>query len=175
MTVYNLLGFAAKLHAMEADMNLATEAIVKQACIIVANEAREVLGTYDLGWVSLKPETIAHKMRGNSPLLETGQLRASIQWNASGNEGYVGTDDPVAKYHEFGTSRIPARSFLAGSAIMMEAKIHEMAAKAVRAVLAGGGILSGEMRELLHLLHEVKHLATEAFEAVAPEDEKGRR
>jgi hypothetical protein len=110
-------------------------------------------------------------MRGDSPLLETGKLRASIQWNSSGNEGYVGTDDPVAKYHEFGTSKMPARPFLMPSAIAMEEKIHKMAAKAVMAVLAGGGINSAEMRELLHLLHVVKHAAKEAWETFGPEDE----
>jgi HK97 gp10 family phage protein len=176
MTVYSLLGMAAKLHAIEADMKLTTEQIVAQACAMIAEEARKVLGTYDLGWVSLRPETIAHKMRGDSPLLETGKLRGSIQWNASGNEGYVGTNDPVAQYHEFGTSKMPARPFLMGSAIAMEAKIHKMAAKAVMAALAGHGANSAQMRELLHLLHEVKHLAKEAWETFGPEDEgSGRR
>jgi phage gpG-like protein len=156
---------------VDADMKLATEEIVAQACAMVAAKARDVLGTYELGWVSLKPETIARKMRGDSPLLETGELRASIQWNASGNQGYVGTDDPVAKYHEFGTSKMPARPFLMGSAILMEDKIHKMAAKAVRAVLAGRGVNSVEMRELLHLLHQVKHVAKEAWEEFGPEDD----
>jgi phage gpG-like protein len=176
MTVYSLLGMAAKLHAMEADMKLVTEDIVAQACAMVAEEAKRVLGTHDYGWVDLKPETIARKMRGDTPLLETGKMRASIQWNASGNEGYVGSNDLIAVYQELGTSKIPPRPFLSGAAIAMEAKIHKMAGRAVTAVLAGKGLNSVELRELLHLLRELKHVAKEAWETFGPEGEdEGKR
>jgi phage gpG-like protein len=175
MTVYSLLQMAAKFHAIEADMKIVTEEIVAQACAMVAEEARRVLGTHDYGWVDLKPETIARKMRGDTPLLETGAMRASIQWNASDNEGYVGSNSDIAVYQELGTSRIPPRPFLSGAAIAMEAKIHKMAGRAVMAVLAGKGLNSGELRELLHLLRELKHVAKEAWETFAPEDEGKRK
>ena len=77
---------------------------------MVCKEARDSLGSYQDGWPALQPETIARKMMGDSPLL------ASIQWNSEGNEGYVGSDDMKAVYHELGTSRIPARPFLGPAA-----------------------------------------------------------
>jgi len=65
----------------------------------------------------------------NTPLRETGELRASIEWNAEGNEGYVGSNNDKAVWHELGTARIPPRSFLMGAAMRMEPKIYKMATK----------------------------------------------
>lgn len=113
--VYSIVGFVAKLKAIEHDMNELGPAIVAKACEMVANAAKEALGTYDFGWVSLAPETIARKIRGDSPLLETGELRSSISWNSRGNEGHVGSNLDKAVWMEFGTSKIPPRSFLAAA------------------------------------------------------------
>jgi phage gpG-like protein len=79
-------------------------------------EAKTAIGTYRLDWPPLKPETVARKARGDTPLLETGELRDSIEHMVAreGTEvvGYVGTNDPIAKYHELATRTIPPRSFL---------------------------------------------------------------
>jgi hypothetical protein len=93
-------------------------------------------------------------------------LRASIEWNSSGNEGHVGSDNDKAVWHELGTARIPPRSFLAGAAMAMEDKIHKMAARAVMAVMMGRGLHSSEMAELLHLLHTIRHVGHAVGEAV---------
>jgi hypothetical protein len=120
-------------------------------------------------------------MRGDSPLLETGELRDSIQFNSSGNEGHVGSNLDKAVWMEFGTSRVPARSFLAAAAAQQEELIHKMAERAVVAVVLGKGLASAEMRELLHLLHALRHaghIAGEAMDTVldGPDDnEKNRR
>jgi len=74
---------------------------------------------------ALSPETLARKMM-NTPLLETGELRASIEWNSTGNEGHVGSNNDKAVWHELGTAKIPPRSFLMGAAQHMEGKIHKM-------------------------------------------------
>jgi hypothetical protein len=66
-------------------------AIVARACEMVCEEAKRVIGEGYPYWPALKPETLARKMM-NTPLLETGELRASIEWNASGNEGHVGSN-----------------------------------------------------------------------------------
>jgi hypothetical protein len=81
--VFTLLGFVAKLKAIDADLKITSGAIVARACQMVANAAKDALGTYEFGWVSLKPETIARKMRGDSPLLETGELRSGGKHTAS--------------------------------------------------------------------------------------------
>jgi phage gpG-like protein len=100
---------------------------IKKAAQLVAEEAKRVLGTYDYGWPKLKPATIARKATGDSPLLETGELRDSIQFSVKDDStAYVGSNDPVALYQELGTSRIPPRSFLAGAAKRKEEECHKL-------------------------------------------------
>jgi hypothetical protein len=137
----------------------------RTACQMIADEAKRVIGTYDYGWPSLAPSTLAKKS-ADTPLLETGKMRASIEWNASGNTGAVGSDDDVAVYQELGTSKIPPRPFLMGAAVAMEPKIHALFKRAVIAVIAGKGLHSSELGELLHVLHAVKHAAHAVDEAV---------
>jgi phage gpG-like protein len=176
MQTFTLLGFVAKLAAIDRDLKITHEAIVARACEMVANAAKDALGTYEFGWVSLAPETIARKMRGDSPLLETGELRASIEWQAHGLKGEVGSNLDKAVWHEFGTSRIPARPFLSAAAMQMEREIHKMAAKAVMAVIAGRGLHGSEMAELIHLLRHVGHAVKEATDkALETDDERSRK
>jgi hypothetical protein len=112
----------------------------------------------------------------DTPLLETGELRASIEWNSHGNEGHVGSNNDKAVWHELGTAKIPPRSFLVGAAVRMEPKIHIMAAKAVHAVMRGEGLHGSAMLELLHVLKHVAHEVGKTLkEALEPEDERGHR
>ena len=146
---------------------------------IVAAEAKRVIGTYDYGWPSLAPSTLAKKS-ADTPLLETGAMRASIEWNSSGNEGHVGSNSDIAVYQEFGTSKIPPRPFLAGAAMAMEPKIHGLFKRAVMAVVLGKGLHSSEMAELLHLLHVIHHVGREVNEIAqkaldGPDENNGRR
>jgi phage gpG-like protein len=177
--VYSVLEFAAKLKTIELEMNVLGPAIIAHACELVAAEAKRVIGEgYDF-WPALAPSTLARKMM-NTPLLETGELRASIEWNSSGNEGHVGSNNDKAVWHELGTVKIPPRSFLAGAAMAMEDKIHKMAARAVVAVIAGRGLHSSEMAELLHLLHTLHHVGHAVNEAAqkaldGPDNEENRR
>jgi phage gpG-like protein len=175
--VFSLLGFVAHLETIKRDMHALGPAIVAKACEMVCNEAKRVLGTHDYGWPELQPETIARKIRGDTPLLETGKLRESIQWNAEGNFGFIGSDSPVAVWHELGTSRIPPRPFLAGAAMHMEDKIHKMAARAALAVIAGRGLHSTELHELLHVLHLLKDVAHKVKEDLVDPllEDKGER
>jgi phage gpG-like protein len=163
---------------IEHDMNALGPAVVAKACELVCEEAKRVIGEGYPYWPALKPETLARKMM-NTPLLETGELRASIEWNSSGNEGAVGSNNDKAVWHELGTSRIPPRSFLMGAAVKMEPKIYKMAKRAVVAVMLGKGLASAEMRELIHLLRHVGHAVKEAADKVldgpdGPDDGKRR-
>jgi phage gpG-like protein len=163
--VYSVLGFVAKLKTLELEMNVLGPAIIAHACELVAAEAKRVLGTEGYDWPALSPATLAHKMQSGM-LLETGAMRASIEWNSSGNEGHVGSNSDIAVYQELGTARIPPRPFLSGAANAMEEKIHKMAAKAVMAVMLGKGLHSSEMAELLHLLHTIRHAGHAVGEAM---------
>jgi phage gpG-like protein len=94
-----------------------------------------VLGTYDYGWPALKPSTIAGKSTGDSPLLETGDLRDSIERDVQHDVAYVGSNNKKALFHELGTSRIPPRPFLAGAVSAKHAEIGEMIGEKFHAVL----------------------------------------
>jgi phage gpG-like protein len=168
---FTVAGFIKHLAVLEADMHAAESAILMKACIMIATAAKEALGTYEFGWVSLAPATIAKKVRGDSPLLETGKLRDSIQYHVEGRHGEVGTDLDEGLWMEFGTSKIPARSFLAAAAMQQEHLIHEMAVKAVRAVMRGEH-MPAELREFLHVLHMVKHAAEKLEQAIPEADER---
>jgi phage gpG-like protein len=177
--IFSVIGFIAKLKTLELEMHVLGPAIIAHACEMVAAEAKRVLGTDGYDWPALKPETLAHKMQPGM-LLETGELRASIEWNSEGNEGHVGSNLDKAVWHELGTSHIPPRPFLMGAAMAMEDKIHKMAARAVMAVMLGKGLHSSEMAELLHLLHTIRHVGHAVGEAVdtvvdGPDDGKKRR
>jgi phage gpG-like protein len=172
--VFSLLGFVAHLAVIEKEMNEVVPAIVAKACQLICDEAKRVIGHGYDDWPALKPETLARKMM-NSPLLETGELRASISWMSEGNRGVVGSNNEKAVWHEFGTSRIPPRSFLLGAAQHKEDEIHKMAARAVVAVMAGRGLLSPEVRELLHLLKHVAHEMKETSEDIMDQDENNER
>jgi phage gpG-like protein len=170
--VMSILEFVAKTKSIEHDLKEVSHAIVARACEMVCAEAKRVIGVGYPEWPALAPETLAKKMM-NTPLLETGEMRASIEWNAEGDEGFVGSNNDKAVWHELGTSRIPPRPFLMGAAMRMEPLIHAMAAKAVMAVLAGRGLHSSELGELIHLLkhaaHEVKETVKEMTDDTEPE------
>jgi phage gpG-like protein len=180
--VFSLLGFVAHLETIKRDMHTLGPMIIEKACAMVAAEARRVIGKGYDDWPALKPETMAERVRlgfkANEPLLRTGQLRDSIEWNSQGNQGWVGSNDPVAVWQELGTSRIPPRPFLAGAAAAMGPKIEKMAARAVIATMAGRGLHSAEMRELLHVLHLLKEVAHKVKEDIIDpalgDEERGR-
>jgi HK97 gp10 family phage protein len=113
----NLAGLGLALAAGGVEIEERLSHMIEKVCVLLEDEAKRVLGTYDYGWPPLAPETIASKATDDSPLLETGALRDSITHNldADGKDAYVGTDIEYAKYQEYGTSRIPARSFLGGA------------------------------------------------------------
>jgi phage gpG-like protein len=171
--VMSILEFVAKTKAIEQDMHELGPAIVARACEMVCAEAKRVIGEGYPYWPALKPETLAHKMM-NTPLLETGELRASIEWNAEGNEGHVGSNNDKAVWHELGTNKIPPRSFLAGAAMRMEHKVQAMAARAVMSVMAGKGLHGSEMAELLHFLKHAAHQIKEDVKEIFSDDEQER-
>ncbi len=102
--VFSIVGFVAHLHAIDKDMNEVGPAIVAKACEMVCAEAKRVIGEGYPEWPALSPETLAHKMM-NTPLLETGELRASIGWNSQGLIGHV----VQTMRRRYGKSSAPAR------------------------------------------------------------------
>ena len=106
-----------------------------------------MIGTEDEAWVPLAAATVEEKTRlgyvgvvsATDPLLRTGQLRASIEvGDVSPTRADVGTDDPVAPYLEFGTSRIPPRSFIGSALFRRKPEIEAAVGEAAVRLLRGG-------------------------------------
>ena len=86
---------------------------------------REIIGHEVAAWQPLADATIAEKQRlgftghvsGSDPLLRTGTLRDSIEFeiepNAVAISLVLGSHDKVALFQELGTATIPPRPFLA--------------------------------------------------------------
>ena len=178
MSVFSLGEFAAHLMTMDADVKLAEEAAVVKGCKVVRRAAKGMLGHPQPFWAPLKPETIAHKAKGNTPLLETGEMKRSIEITAPVHEGretvgYVGSNNMKTVWHELGTSRIPPRPFLSSAAMGREHEIHEMMAHMVASAMVLGGPNYRFVREILHTLHEA---GKELWDEFGPEDEdEGKR
>jgi phage gpG-like protein len=130
MGIMNLLEAAALFVEIGEEIEKAERVVVARACVMIAEEAKHVLGTDGYGWPALSPET---KKTQPGMLLETGELRDSIEWTAEEKEGWVGSNNDKAVWHELGTSKIPARTFLLGAAI---AKLPEITAMAGQTVVA---------------------------------------
>ena len=151
---FTLLEMAAKLAGVAAESELANE-----ASALVQETAKNGLGTYEFGWPPLKEETIARKATGNSPLLETGELRNSIERTVAGHSAHVGTNDDKAEWMEFGTSTIPPRSFIASAGMVCEPQIHAIAVETIGATLAGhsASAILHAAKEAAHVWRELGH------------------
>jgi hypothetical protein len=86
--------------------------------------------------------------------------------------GYVGTNDPIAKYHELGTRTIPPRSFLGEAAMRKEHKIHEMMERTIAATFDRGGPHYRELRELFNVLHMAYEESKKLFDELVDDDEQ---
>jgi hypothetical protein len=146
---HSLLQFAEDLGKITVGFDLFHHEVMEKACVLVEKEAKRVIGTYDYNWPALAEATVADRVAQgfppDEPLLRTGAMRDSIDHHVETEGlgmtvvGIVGTDNPIAKYQELGTAKIPPRSFLGEAAMHKEEEIHE---------LFGAGILS---HVLLHL------------------------
>src|SRR6266850_4404652 len=94
--VFSILGFVAELKAIDHDLEALGPKIVERACQIVQKKAKAAIGKEHELWPDLAESTIrdkaAHGYKTPAPLLRSGELRDSIEYTVSGNEGCVGTD-----------------------------------------------------------------------------------
>lgn len=69
-----------------------------------------------VSWATLMPSTIRRKVnkKGQNAgiLVESGDLMASLTYQASSHRLEVGTPESYGTHHQFGTTDIPARPFL---------------------------------------------------------------
>ena len=139
---HTLEDFAKHLLAMPAELTIVQHEILEDACKIVEEEAKRVIGTYDYQWTPLaestKRDRVSKGFPADEPLLRTGELRDSISHEVvSHDTAYVGSPSKIALYQELGTKTIPPRSFLGGAARAKEEEIHELGAKGLHKAITG--------------------------------------
>ena len=167
MKTFTLEGFAHFLldAGMAANIEHAERSALEWAARAIEREAKDAIGTYRYDWPPLQPETIAKKTTGDSPLLETGEMRDSIEHIVIGHtEAHVGSNNDKALWHELGTKTIPPRSFLGEAARRCEPAIREVAKIAVGAAVASRSIEAEILRLAGHAIREVGHTAREMVE-----------
>jgi phage gpG-like protein len=172
MRNFNSLASAA-LHfgRLARDLKGAEEAIIRGACHLIAERAKASIRTSANGfnWPKLQPETVKRKSRGDTPLLETGELLGSISYQVDGATGQVDSTSEKAVWHELGTKRIPPRSFLLASAVQELPHIKILTHSVVRSMMLGERLGGAEFGELFHAVkhawHETKEFATDVLES----------
>jgi hypothetical protein len=178
MGVMNLLEAAARMAAAAEGVKVAEHEIIEIACEMVEAKAKGLIGHPHSWWLPLAPETLKRKDGVNTPLLETGEMRDSIEHTVVDHEhGYVGSNNDKAVWHELGTSRVPPRSFLGAAAALEGPAVAKMAGEVMVAAV-GGALAGGELGEVFHLLREFGHVAhqvKEQFDDLVSDDDKETR
>jgi HK97 gp10 family phage protein len=114
----------------------------------IEKTAKAEIGTYQdaagpfPAWPLLADSTEDRKAQmgypADAPLLATGDMRDSIGHQVEGLEAAIGSTDPVMVFHEFGTSKMPARPVMGPAAFTNKAAIEKLIGAAVVAGLVGG-------------------------------------
>lgn len=84
---------------------------------VLQDKIRDIFLQEGPGWEELAPSTLQTRMYPEKPILEqTGALMESVIDNpiivATRRQLLYGTTNPYARYHEDGTSKMPARPFI---------------------------------------------------------------
>ena len=169
--MFTLLGMAAKFAQVAVDVEAAGQFAVEEAAEMVKAAAKDLIGSNYPGWAPLAESTLAHKT-ADTPLLETGALKNSIEKTIGWHKAWVGTNDPKAEYHEFGTSRIPPRPFISIAAVSREKEIHALTRKAIGRALGGHGASEAEI--LLHAIREAGHVIVDTAKEIGRDNDNGK-
>lgn len=87
---------------------------------------------------STKEDRLKQGYTENDPLLRSGELRDTISHKSSALEVVIGSTDDVMIYHEFGTSKMPARPVLGPAAHNSKHVIEELVGAAIVTAVVGG-------------------------------------
>jgi hypothetical protein len=118
---------------MLANVDIALDIIGQE----LTNRAKGKIGSYQAGWAPLAEVTKAHKKTGDSPLLETGEMKDSIESERNGLDLHFGYTDPKAPWQEYGTPKtgwgkgIPPRPVIYPTAIETDFKAGQELLKAI--------------------------------------------
>lgn len=118
-TLNSFADMALTLVEREVAMAEALHAGLKKVAARVEKTAKAEIGRYQAevgpfpAWPALADSTEERKAAlgypADAPLFATGEMKDSVEHQVEGLEAAIGTPDPKMVYHEFGTSRMPAR------------------------------------------------------------------
>jgi len=144
--------FVEHFVTLELAVHKAAEHGLREAAKVIEAEAKAELGYYQPAvqsfpeWEQLAESTLAQHAAlgiGDTPLMLTGQLYASIEHQVHGTEAVIGTLMDIGAYQEFGTEKIPPRPFMGPAAFHSKDRIEKIMGHAVMAGLLGGNALIG--------------------------------
>ena len=154
--MFDLLGFAAHLARLGANMAVANHQALDRAARIVQREAQSSLGTYQnqagpfAGWAELadytKDDRVRHGFSENDPGLRTGTMRNSIGRVVHGDSAEVGSNAKELEWFELGTKHQPPRSVLGGAAVRSGPKIEQAIGDRVEMHLTGRDVAGGSIK-----------------------------
>ncbi len=114
MKVFSLIGFSEHLLKAAAAIEIEAQVGLRVCAELVQKTAQSEIGEYQSAvggfpaWAELRDATLADKEAKGyavpNPLLRTGDLRDSIQYEVTAFEAIIGSTSPIAMYQEFGTS-----------------------------------------------------------------------
>lgn len=145
-TFNHVSAFIAHLATLERNAKERAEQGLKKSAELIEKTAKAEIGNYQPAvgpyreWEQLADSTLAHHERmgvGDSPLMVTGQLYASIQHETEDGQAVIGSKMEIARYQEFGTDRIPARPFMGPALFVNKEKIRKIMGEAVFTAVAG--------------------------------------
>jgi HK97 gp10 family phage protein len=145
MKTVSLSEFTTVLRRASIAVRKAEHEAVKHGAAMVAQEAKDLIGTEYAGWAELADSTVARKtakgqtgrISSTDPEYATGELRDSIGSQADGLTGAAGTADHVAIFQEYGTSRMPPRSIFAAAGHRKAEEVGKVMGKMVAEAIAG--------------------------------------
>lgn len=156
--VFSLIGFSE--HLIKASVAIAEGAHVglKVCAELIQKTAQAEIGEYQPAvgpfpaWAPLSEATLADKEAKGyeipNPLLRTGDLRDSIQYEVSAFEAIIGSTSPIAAFQEFGTnstgwgSGIPPRPFIGSATYRNKDNIIAVLGSVLVIGFAGGNMIS---------------------------------
>jgi phage gpG-like protein len=142
------LKFAEHLAQAATAEALALHEGLKASVKLIEKTAKKKIGHYQSesgpfqDWAELAESTKDDRERKgfapDEPLLREGDLRNSIQSEVKGLEGVAGSTSEIAPYQEYGTSKIPPRSFIGSAAFENKKKIQALIGLAAFEGITGG-------------------------------------
>ena len=145
MKSVSLAGFAAALRTAAGAMHAAERHGLEVGAKLIEHEAKSLIGTEYPAWPALADSTVREKaakgqtgrVSATDPLLATGEMRATIGHQVENRTALIGTPDPVAVFHEYGTERMPARPVFQPAGFRQGEAAANAIGKAVAHTLAG--------------------------------------